>query len=39
MNCPRDGAELELVDEGMTWQKLKCPVCKMKIHLEEGDDE
>jgi len=38
MKCPRDNAELELVDERMDWQHFRCPECRMKITCEEDDD-
>jgi hypothetical protein len=39
MRCPRDNAELELVDERMDWQNFRCTECGMKIKCEEGEDD
>ena len=40
MKCPRDNTELELIDERMSWEKYRCPECKMKVTLtEEEEDE
>jgi len=38
MRCPRDNAELELVDERMDWQTFRCTECGMKIKCEEGEE-